>query len=153
HLPSITVGLPGVQTFWSVEMSYVASIFTGWNNNSVRFIPLSSCPTDPISTQGVLADNSTSRFGRRRPYTMLGTVICITAMLLLGLTRPVASIFTGWNNDCNDRLTIALAVLSIFLIDFSIDAVQAADRALVVDALTSSEHVAGSGWAARMLKS
>ncbi len=48
---------------------------------------------------GFLADNSTSRFGRRRPYMLLGTVICIFAMLLLGFTRTAASVFTGWNNS------------------------------------------------------
>jgi len=48
---------------------------------------------------GLLADNSSSRFGRRRPYMLLGTVTCIFAMLLLGFTRPAASIFTGWNNS------------------------------------------------------
>ena len=42
----------------------------------------------------VLADNCESRFGRRRPYIKLGIVICTAAMLLLGFTRPVASIFT-----------------------------------------------------------
>lgn len=30
---------------------------------------------------------------------MLGTAICMSAMLLLGFTRAVASIFTGWDND------------------------------------------------------
>ena len=44
---------------------------------------------------GVLADNSTSRFGRRRPYIMVGTLLCMVGMLLLGFTRPVASIFTS----------------------------------------------------------
>ena len=50
----------------------------------------------PDSTRllGVLADNCTSRFGRRRPYMLLGSVICAFSMLLLGFTRPVASIFT-----------------------------------------------------------
>jgi hypothetical protein len=43
---------------------------------------------------GVLADSCTSRFGRRRPYMLLGSVICAFAMLLLGFTRTVASIFT-----------------------------------------------------------
>ena len=43
---------------------------------------------------GVLADNCTSSFGRRRPYMLLGSVICAFAMLLLGFTRPVASLFT-----------------------------------------------------------
>ena len=53
-------------------------------------------PCTDLVNSGVLADNCTSRFGRRRPYMLLGTVICITAMLLLGFTRQVASIFTGW---------------------------------------------------------
>ena len=50
----------------------------------------------PDSTRllGVLADNCTSRFGRRKPYMLLGSVICAFAMLLLGFTRPIASIFT-----------------------------------------------------------
>ena len=50
----------------------------------------------PDSTRllGVLADNCTSSFGRRRPYMLLGSVICASAMLLLGFTRLVASIFT-----------------------------------------------------------
>ena len=43
---------------------------------------------------GVMADNCTSRFGRRRPYMLLGTVVCVLGTLLLGFTRPVASIFT-----------------------------------------------------------
>jgi hypothetical protein len=52
-----------------------------------------------ILVQGVLADNCTSKFGRRRPYMMVGTIICVFAMILLGFTRWFASIFTGWNNE------------------------------------------------------
>ena len=73
---------------------------------------------------------------------LLGSLVCAFAMLLLGFTRPVASVFTGWDNDSvrgpacsastplnlrvlqNDVLTMWLAVLSIYLIDFSINAGQ-----------------------------
>ena len=68
--------------------------------------PLSGLIMQPLI--GVLADNSTSRFGRRRPYMLAGTVICAAAMLLLGFTRPVASIFTGWDNDTVGRLYFLL---------------------------------------------
>jgi hypothetical protein len=30
---------------------------------------------------------------------LLGSLVCAFAMLLLGFTRPVASVFTGWDND------------------------------------------------------
>jgi len=66
-------------------------------------------------------------------------------------------------------LTIWLAVLAIYLIDFSINAgqcishmgskaaelrlhtVQAVDRALLVDTIPPSDQAAGNAWAARML--
>lgn len=44
---------------------------------------------------GVIADNSKSKFGRRRPYIVMGLVVCVFGMLLLGYTRGFASIFTG----------------------------------------------------------
>jgi solute carrier family 45 protein 1/2/4 len=43
---------------------------------------------------GVLADRSTSSFGRRRPYMIAGSLLCGGALLLLGFTREVATIFT-----------------------------------------------------------
>ena len=30
---------------------------------------------------------------------LIGTIVCMVAMLLLGFTRPVASIFTGWHTS------------------------------------------------------
>ncbi|KAG9226953.1 hypothetical protein CCMSSC00406_0003374 [Pleurotus cornucopiae] len=155
HLPTITVGLLGVQIFWSVEMSYASpyllSLGLSKSNMAVVFLagPLSGLIMQPII--GVLADNSTSRFGRRRPYMIGGSIVCACAMLLLGYTRPFASIFTGKDSDATDILTIWLAVLAIYLIDFSINAVQAVDRALLVDTLPSIEQPAGNAWAARML--
>ncbi|KAF9036322.1 major facilitator superfamily domain-containing protein [Panaeolus papilionaceus] len=155
HMPIITIGLLGVQIFWSVEMSYASpyllSLGLSKSNMAIVFIagPISGLLVQPLI--GVLADSSTSRFGRRRPYMLAGTVICVLAMLLLGFTRSVASIFTGWDNSANDTLTIWLAVLSIYLIDFSINAVQAVDRALLVDTAPPSEQASGNAWAARML--
>lgn len=107
--------------FWFLLMTaspYLLSLGLSKSNMAVVFVagPLSglimqpligNSPSDvahllsnpiPISS-GFLADNSTSRFGRRRPYMLLGTIICISAMLLLGFTRAVASIFTGWNSS------------------------------------------------------
>lgn len=69
----------------------------------------------------------------------------------------------------NDILTIWLAILALFTIDFSINAgaplvplvlsspthlphiVQAVDRALIVDTLPSSDQADANAWAARML--
>lgn len=59
----------------------------------------SLCPASPPWTDahppsGLLTDNSTSRFGRRRPALVVGVVMTAASTLLLGYTRHVASVFT-----------------------------------------------------------
>ncbi|OJT09996.1 General alpha-glucoside permease [Trametes pubescens] len=155
QLPAITIGLLGVQVFWSVEMSYGTPylLSLGLSKAAVSLVflagPISGLVVQPLI--GVLADNSKSRFGRRRPYMVVGTVLCTAAMLLLGFTRPFASIFLPNPSSANDILTIWLAILALFTIDFSINAVQAVDRALIVDTLPSSDQADANAWAARML--
>ncbi|KAF8056981.1 major facilitator superfamily domain-containing protein [Lyophyllum atratum] len=155
HLPTLTIGLLGVQIFWSVEMGYASPylLSLGLSKSSMAVVflagPLSGLIMQPII--GVLADTSTSRFGRRRPFMIVGTVICVLAMLLLGYTRGFAAVFTRLGSPGNDALTIALAVVAIYLIDFSINAVMAMDRALLVDTLPPSAQASGNAWAARML--
>lgn len=155
QLPALTIGLLGVQVLWSVEMSYGTPylISLGLSKSAVAMVflagPISGLVVQPLI--GVLADNSKSRFGRRRPYMLIGVAICMCAMLLLGFTRNFASIFTTWGSPANNVLTICLAILAIFVIDFSINAVQAVDRALLVDTLPPADQADGNAWAARML--
>ncbi|KAF9441270.1 MFS general substrate transporter [Macrolepiota fuliginosa MF-IS2] len=155
HLPALTIGSLGVELFWIVELSYTSPylLSLGLSKSQIAIVfvagPLSGLIVHPLI--GVLADNCTSRFGRRRPYMIVGTIICVFAMLLLGFTRQFASIFTGPNNDSNDLLTIWLAILSICIIDFSLNAVSAMDRALLVDTLPSTSQPQGNAWASRML--
>lgn len=102
HLPTLTIGMLGVSMFWSVEMGYASPylLSLGLTKSSMAAVfvagPLSGLVVQPL--MGALADNSTSPFGRRRPYMLLGTAICVVAMLLLGFTRGFAAVFTGWDN-------------------------------------------------------
>lgn len=52
-----------------------------------------------ISSLGILADNSKSRFGRRRPFIVVCAALCAFSTLLLGFTRPFATIFTILDSD------------------------------------------------------
>ncbi|KAJ7604826.1 major facilitator superfamily domain-containing protein [Mycena polygramma] len=155
HFPTLTIGLLGVQILWSVEMSYAPPylLSLGLSKPSMAIVflagPLSGFFVQPLI--GVLADNSTSRWGRRRPYMLAGCLICSASMLLLGYTREIAAVFTGKENASNNALTIWLAVVAIYLVDFSINAVQAVDRALLVDVLPPALQASGNAWAALML--
>lgn len=51
----------------------------------------------------------------------------------------------------NDTLTIIFAVVALYGIDFSVNAVQAVDRALIVDIVPVEAQPDANAWAARML--
>jgi solute carrier family 45, member 1/2/4 len=54
--------------------------------------PLSGFLVQPLV--GGWADASQSRFGRRRPFMLAGTLICGFSMLLLGYGRALVTLFT-----------------------------------------------------------
>lgn len=74
-----------------------------------------------------------------------GVAVCGFGIMLLGWAREISHLFGGENG-----LAIAIAVWAIYLIDFSINAVMSADRALVVDTLPPAAQEEGSAWAGRM---
>ena len=110
--------------------------------------PLSGLIMQPIV--GVVADRSTSRFGRRRPFMLGGTVLVAIFLLLLGWTKEVVRYFVAGEERAK-RWTVVAAVLSIYGIDFAINAVQGSCRGLVVDTLPGSKQQQGMSWASRMV--
>lgn len=110
--------------------------------------PLSGLIMQPIV--GVVADRSTSRWGRRRPFMCGGTVLVGMFLLLLGWTKEVVGMFTT-NPETAKSATVYVAVLSIYGIDFAINAVQGSCRGLIVDTLPIAQQQAGSSWASRMV--
>nr|GAT45812.1 MFS general substrate transporter [Mycena chlorophos] len=155
NLVVLTIPLLGVQIFWSVEMAfaspYLISLGLSTSNIAMVFLagPLSGLVVAPLT--GAFADVSTSSWGRRRPYAVVGCLLCVLGMLLLGYTKDVAGWFTQTGSSAHAGLTTVLAVLSIFVLDFSINVVQTVDRALLVDTLPPSEQTAGNACAALML--
>lgn len=110
--------------------------------------PLSGLIMQPIV--GVIADRSKSRWGRRRPFMLGGTVLVSIFLLLLGWTKEAVQLFLT-EKETVRQATIALAVFSIYGIDFAINAVQGSCRGLIVDTLPIPKQQLGSSWASRMV--
>jgi solute carrier family 45, member 1/2/4 len=111
--------------------------------------PLSGLIMQPIV--GVIADRSKNRWGRRRPFMLGGTVLVAMCLLLLGWTREIVQMFLKGEKEVVREATIVLAVLSIYGIDFAINAVQSSCRGLIVDTLPITKQQQGSSWASRMV--
>lgn len=109
--------------------------------------PLSGLIVQPII--GVVADESTSKWGRRRPIIVIGSFIVSGSLLALGFTKEIVDFFIS-DKDTAQLMTIVLAVLSLYSVDFSINAVMSCGRSLVVDTLPISKQQTGAAWASRM---
>jgi solute carrier family 45, member 1/2/4 len=81
--------------------------------------PLSGLIMQPIV--GVIADRSTSKWGRRRPFMVGGAAIVACCLLVLGWTKEIVSVVVS-DVGMRKSATIGLAVLSIYGVDFAINA-------------------------------
>ncbi|KAL1392353.1 sucrose transporter [Phyllosticta capitalensis] len=150
----LTASIVGVQFTWGVEMSYCTPYLLqlGMAKSLVSLVwiagPLSGLIMQPVV--GILADRSTSPWGRRRPFMVGGAVIVSVLLMILGWAEELVSLFVS-NQDLKRKVTITLAVLCIYAIDFAINSVQASGRSLIVDVLPTSKQQLGSAWATRMV--
>ena len=79
-----------------------------------------------------------------------GALVVALCLVVLGWTSELVGMFIS-DPDFKKTCTIALAVLSIYAVDFAINAVQSSCRSLIVDTLPISKQQLGSAWASRMV--
>ncbi|KAG2183721.1 hypothetical protein INT43_006732 [Umbelopsis isabellina] len=152
----LTICLAGLQFTWSLEMAYgtpyLLSLGLSKSMMSLVWIagPLSGLIMQPVV--GALSDKCTSRWGRRRPFLVAGSVVVICNLFTIGWTRDIIDVLVGHDDeDAYQRAAIGLAITSIYVLDFAINCVQASCRAILVDALPPSQQESGTAWAGRMV--
>ncbi|CAG8922420.1 unnamed protein product [Penicillium salamii] len=149
----LTLSLVGLQFTWGTEMTYCTPYLLqlGLTKSKTSLVwiagPLSGLIIQPLI--GVIADRSRSKWGRRRPFMIFGSFVVAFCLLVLGWTAEIVGWFVKDPEKAKNG-TIALAVLSIYAVDFSINVVQACCRSLIVDTLPIPSQQAGSAWAGRM---
>ncbi|KAF1346736.1 sucrose transport protein [Delphinella strobiligena] len=150
----LTFSLVGLQFTWGTEMTYCTPYLLqlGLTKSKLSLVwiagPLSGLIMQPVV--GILADRSTSKFGRRRPVMIGGTILVSMCLMVLGWTREIVALFVS-DEALRREATLTLAVISIYALDFAINAVQASCRSIIVDTLPASKQQLGSAWASRMV--
>ncbi len=81
--------------------------------------PLSGLIMQPIV--GVLADRSKSKYGRRRPIMVVGSILVGLCLLVLGWTKEIVGHFVE-EGPFRKSCTLFVAILSIYAVDFAINA-------------------------------
>ncbi|KAG8526993.1 uncharacterized protein KY384_008422 [Bacidia gigantensis] len=99
---------------------------------------------------GTLSDNSRSKWGRRRPFMVIGGLVVSTLLLVLGRAAEIATYFVP-DSEKAKSFAVVLAVATIYVLDFAINVVQSCCRSLIVDTLPIAKQQIGSAWASRMI--
>lgn len=81
--------------------------------------PFSGMVVQPIV--GVLSDASTSPWGRRRPFLLIGSLIVALSFLSLGFARDIVTAFFA-DAVLARHVAATLAIISIWSIDLAINA-------------------------------
>ncbi|POR39460.1 General alpha-glucoside permease [Tolypocladium paradoxum] len=149
----LTFATIGITFTWGIEMTYCTPYLLNLgltkSNTSLIWIagPLSGLIVQPVV--GVIADENTSKWGRRRPLMAVGAAVVAVGLLVLGFTREIVGLLVR-DDESSRRPTIVLAVLAIYVVDFAINVVMSCSRSLVVDTLPLAKQQTGAAWGSRM---
>ncbi|KAI9001651.1 major facilitator superfamily domain-containing protein [Gaertneriomyces semiglobifer] len=159
ELVLLTICLTGVQFTWSVELAYGTPylLSLGLPKALTALVwlagPLSGLLIQPIV--GVYSDKCTFKMGRRRPFMIGGGALVVISIAMIAYSREIAEWF--WSADNPDTaghvktFTILVAVTAFYFLDFSINAVQASCRSLIVDVAPLQQQETANAWGARMI--
>ncbi|GAA6059941.1 hypothetical protein JCM10212_003081 [Sporobolomyces blumeae] len=160
-LINLTVGLGGAQLTWTVEMAYGTPYLLelGLTKEGTSLVwmagPLSGLLIQPLV--GALSDASTTHY-RRRFYIALSALLIVISTLVVAFAREVASVLCSlggigdWDPDRIGRegtVAIWIGVVGFYVLDFSLNGLQASMRALVLDISPTSQQNASNAWLGR----
>ncbi|KAK3112881.1 hypothetical protein LTR53_010356, partial [Teratosphaeriaceae sp. CCFEE 6253] len=160
YLFLLTLALGGLQIAWSVELSNGSPYLLGLgiSKSLLAFVwiagPLSGTLVQPYI--GIKSDNCRSRFGKRRPFMVGGAAATIASLMLLAWTREIVGGLLhgilGLEKDGRGVKVSAIvfAIAMIYVLDFSINVIQAGIRAFIVDNAPPHQQDAANAWASRM---
>jgi len=157
----LTSAMLGVQCCYSVQINRGSSTLQllGVDEKKVSLAwlagPLSGLIVQPIV--GVASDACTLSLGRRRPFLIGGAILTSIALVLFanadwlgpwlaGSPGIVGSSSADLVNPAGVQMAIILAVSGFFLLDFSIQAIQAPLRALVTDVASERQQPLGNSY-------
>ncbi|KAI9497313.1 major facilitator superfamily domain-containing protein [Zychaea mexicana] len=146
-----TMCFAGIQFTWTVELSYGTPYLLSLELSKeltalVWFAaPLSGLIVQPLV--GAWSDKHTSRLGRRRPFILGGGVFVCLSLLCVAYSKQIAAIFVTDDNPAQSKVAIAVAVSAFYVLDFSLNAVQASCRSLILDVFPITQQDTANAFA------
>ncbi|XP_027330110.1 sucrose transport protein SUC4-like [Abrus precatorius] len=140
QLLRVTSVASGIQFGWALQLSlltpYVQQLGIPHQWASIIWLcgPVSGLFVQPLV--GHMSDRCTSRFGRRKPFILLGAVAIVVAVLIIGYAADI-----GWllgDTESYRPWAITVFVIGFWILDVANNVTQGPCRALLGD-LTSKD--------------
>jgi len=161
NLFTLSLGMAGSQVAWTVELGYGTPFLLdlGLSEQLTSLVwlagPISGIVAQPLI--GAISDNSISPY-RRRYWIAWSTVVLIISCIALAYATSIAAFLLDFLVDDWDperekqiiRVAIGIAVTAFYLLDFSLNALQASLRNLLLDVTPPEQLSAGNAWHGRM---
>ncbi|KAF2648521.1 MFS general substrate transporter [Lophiostoma macrostomum CBS 122681] len=153
-LYAVTSICGGLQMIWSVVLAngtpYLLSLGLPASLTALTWMagPLCGIFGQPIF--GVLSDNHAGKYGRRRPFILLGAVCVMLSVVCLASIAPLASAIStifALSESAHDTLVALLALATILALNLSIQPLQMGMRALIVDLFPQTRQSRANTWA------
>ncbi|KAJ9560334.1 hypothetical protein OSB04_005494 [Centaurea solstitialis] len=130
----------GIQFGWALQLSlltpYVQELGIPHAWASIIWLcgPLSGFFVQPLA--GHMSDRSTSKYGRRRPFIVVGCASIIVSVLLIGFAADIGGLLGDGEKKTR---AIIVFVVGFWFLDMANNATQGPCRALLAD-LTGNDH-------------
>ncbi|KAL0949413.1 hypothetical protein HGRIS_009474 [Hohenbuehelia grisea] len=164
NLITLSISMAGAQIAWTVELGYGNPFLLrlGLSEQLTSLVwlagPISGLIAQPLI--GAISDSSTSKY-RRRYWIVLSTLVLVIATFSLAYCEPFARLFVDllgvgdgdWDEKRKHKannIAIGIAVVSFYLLDFALNALQASLRNLLLDITPPAQLNAGNAWHGRM---
>ncbi|KAF4375256.1 hypothetical protein F8388_001013 [Cannabis sativa] len=132
----------GVQFGWALQLSlltpYIQTLGIGHAFSSFIWLcgPITGLVVQPCV--GIWSDKCTSKFGRRRPFILAGSLMISAAVILIGFSADVGYLLGDTKEHCRTfkgtRTRAAVVfIIGFWLLDLANNTVQGPARALLAD--------------------
>ena len=145
QLLNFCLGFFGLQFAWQMRIILSGPVTEGLGASPFIFGliwlagPVTGMVVQPII--GALSDNTNTKFGRRRPYLMLGAILAALALWAFPNSETIAQLIV---NKLHLPLPVfgglLVAAVMIWIIDACVNAAQGPYRALIPDNIVPQQH-------------
>lgn len=163
-LIKLSISMAGAQIAWTVELGYgtpfLLSLGLSEQLTSLVWLagPISGLIAQPVI--GAISDASRSKY-RRRYWVVLSTAALVVSTFTLAYCQDLAAFFVDlfgggkgswdpqWTKDVKNT-AIILAVVSFYVLDFALNALQASLRNLLLDVTPPEQLNDANAWHSKM---